>query len=219
MKKLFIVIFALITTAIYSQTIKIDSTLFTIKHGDITLYLDKDTNTYVSVHQITKEHVKTLDGMRKDKWHNEKPYGPYKRTAYRLTGYDLGHLTPSKITMYDDSTNYSTFSMFNQAPQLAEFNEHPWEQLEMKVIAKIIASNMDATIITGVLYDNYHKTYLATSKIKIPIMYYKILVLSNGQVSGWVGSNINGLISDADTKTILEIARKNGNHLGITISK
>jgi len=219
MKKFLLAVMMLVTSITYAQTVSIKGTAFTIKHKDLTFYLDADTNTYISVHQVKHAQLKTLTGVRKDRWHVEWPFGPYKKSYYVNTGYDLGHLTPSKITMYDDSVNYHTFSMFNQAPQLAAFNEHPWERLEMSVIDTILKANADATIITGVIYDNNHKTYLNKSRIKIPINYFKIVVMSNGKVMAWIGSNINGLISVADVKTIIEIAQKNGNKLDISITK
>ena len=231
MKKLLTLLFVLFTTTIFAQTVTIDSTAVTIKHNELTFYLDADTNTYVSVQQITKDQIKNLVGPRTDYWHNEVPVGPYKQSAYVHTGYDLGHLTPCKITMYSQVpkgcpaaerskyTNYNSFSMFNQAPQLAAFNEHPWEHLEMAVIDTILKAKTNAVIITGVIYNNKHKTYLPKSRIKIPIDYYKIVVLGNGKVMAWIGSNINGLITVSDVKTILGVAALNGDKLGIQIKK
>ena len=54
---LFLTLFTLIS---YSQKVKIDSTKFTIKHGDMILYLDEDTNSYVSVHKISVNILLTL---------------------------------------------------------------------------------------------------------------------------------------------------------------
>jgi DNA/RNA endonuclease G (NUC1) len=218
-KKLILLAFVLITTTVFSQTVKITGSIFTINHGDLTFYLDKDTSSYVSVHKITSTQIKRLSGIRKDRWHIEKPYGPYKKSLYVNTGYDLGHLTPSKITMYNDSVNFHTFSMFNEAPQLSQFNEHPWEQLEMSVINIILKTKCNAVIITGVIYDNKHKQYLGKSRIKIPTEYYKILVLSNGTTYAWIGSNVNGLISKISVESIVQIAKDNGNNLDIEITK
>ena len=57
---LFLTLFTLFS---YSQKVKIDSTKFTIKHGDMILYLDEDTNSYVSVHKISVKNIKKLDGI------------------------------------------------------------------------------------------------------------------------------------------------------------
>jgi hypothetical protein len=43
------------------------------------------------------------------------------------------HLTPSDITSYDKVTNHNSFSLYNQAPQLAGFNRGKWARLENSV--------------------------------------------------------------------------------------
>jgi DNA/RNA endonuclease G (NUC1) len=214
MKKILLISLLLITTSSYSQ-IKIDNISFTIKHGELTLYLDKDTASYVSVLNVTYKQMLKIDGIRSDKWHKEKPFGPYNKNLYKHTGYDLGHLTPSNITSYNDSLNYHSFSLFNQAPQLAGFNRGVWAQLEKNVEDLIKTNKKDAIIVTGVLYQTKNILYLKDSKIKIPFVYYKILYINQVEVIAWIGSNTNGLITQTDSKTILEIARKNGNNLNI----
>jgi DNA/RNA endonuclease G (NUC1) len=203
---------------IQAQSVKIDSTKFTINHGDLTFYLDNDTASFVSVHTVTYKEVIRLDGKRSDKWHKEKPFGPYNREAYQKSGYDLGHLTPSNITSYDDSLNYHSFSLFNQAPQLAGFNRGKWSQLENYVEQLILKKKSDAIIITGVIYDNKKKTYLGKSRIKVPIAYYKIAVFNKKKVYAWMGSNVNGLITKTDIKTIVKMANENGNKLNLKIN-
>lgn len=203
----------------FSQKVVIDSATFTIHHKNLTFYLDKDTASYISVQKITYEEILNIDGVRSDKWHKEKPYGPYNKNAYIHTGYDLGHLTPSNITSFDDSLNYHSFSFFNQAPQLAGFNRGKWAQLENKVEDLIKYKKTNATVITGVIYNNYKKQYLGKSRIKIPIAYYKIIAFSDGTIKAWMGSNINGVLTETDIKTILDVARQNKNKISIKIFK
>lgn len=204
----------------FSQEVIIDSTSFEIKHGDLIFYLDKDTNTFVSVHKVTYQELLKIDGVRNDKWHKEFPFGPYNRKYYLNTGYDLGHLTPSNITSYDDTLNFHSFSLFNQAPQLAGFNRGKWSQLESKTIDLLLKQKVDAIIITGVLYNNLKKEYLYKSRIKIPINFYKIIIINNkgvNDVKVWIGSNLNGLLTPTDLKTLLEIAKQNNNEINILI--
>ena len=218
--KLFLITCLFISSSFsFSQTVKIDSTKFTINHGDLTFYLDNDTASFVSVHKVTYKQVIQLDGKRSDKWHKEKPFGPYNREPYQKSGYDLGHLSPSNITSYNDSLNYHSFSFFNQAPQLAGFNRGKWSQLENHVEQLILKKKLDAVIITGVIYDNKKKTYLGKSRIKIPIAYYKVVVFNKRKIYAWVGSNINGTVTKTDIKTILEMAKMNNNKLNIKIIK
>lgn len=219
MKKILLVFFLLITIATFAQKVAITGTAFTLQHGELTFYLDKDTNSYVSIQTISYDEILKLTGIRSDKWHKEPPRGPYSKEAYLHTGYDLGHLTPSNITSHNDSLNYTSFSLFNQAPQLAAFNRGKWAQLEGKVEDMIKAKKSQATIITGVLYNNKSKEFLGASRIKIPIVYYKILFFDEKTMHVWVGSNINGLITEATIKIILDLAAANGDELGIQIKK
>lgn len=216
-KTFLITCFIISSSFIQAQSVRVDSTRFTINHGDLTFYLDNDTASFVSVHQVTYKEVIQLDGKRSDKWHKEKPFGPYNREAYQKSGYDLGHLTPSNITSYNDTLNYHSFSFFNQAPQLAGFNRGRWSQLENQVEQLILKKKTDAIVITGVIYDNNKKTYLGKSRIKIPIAYYKIVVFNKKKVYAWMGSNINGAITKTDIKTIVKIANQNGNKLNLRI--
>lgn len=217
MRKIFLsLILTFITLFIFAQEVKIDSVAFIIEHDDIILYLDCDTNSFITVHKLEKNDLYYLTGKRYNKWYKEYPYGPYKLKYYVKTGYDLGHLTPSHITSYSDSVNIYSFSLFNQAPQLASFNRGKWSKLEKKVENDLKLINENATIITGVIYNNNNKMYLNGSRIKIPLMYYKIVVTKT-TVNCYIGSNINGDLITTDLKTILEIARKNKNSLDIII--
>lgn len=199
--------------------VKIDSAAFTVAHGDITFYMDKDTCSLMSMHKVTYQEVKKLTGNRSDKWHKEKPDGPYKKEPYQYSGYDLGHLTPSNITSYDDSLNYHSFSFFNQAPQLAGFNRGAWAKLESDVEDLILTKKKGATIITGVIYDNKNKDYLDSSRIKIPVMFFKVVIFGKDDVYAWIGSNINGGVTVSSINMIRHIAKMNGNTVKIVVKK
>jgi len=185
-------------------------------HGDLVLYSDEDTNSFVSVHKVSQEEILKLDEGRSNKWHKEKINGPYRKQYYSNSGYDLGHLTPSHITSYDDSLNYQSFSLLNQAPQLAAFNRGKWAHLEGNVVDSIIKLKKDAIVITGVIYNNEHKTFLSGSRIKIPMSFYKVLII-DGKIYCWIGSNLNGLITLTTLDVINDILSKNRNKLRIEV--
>lgn len=185
-------------------------------HGDLVLYADKDTNSFISVHTVSYEEILKLDDGRSNKWHREKINGPYKKQFYANSGYDLGHLTPSHITSYNDSLNYHSFSLLNQAPQLAGFNRGKWAHLEENVVDSIIKLKADAIVVTGVIYDNNNLVYLSKSRIKIPMEYYKILIV-NGKIYCWIGSNTNGLITITTLGVINDILSKGSNNLKIEL--
>jgi DNA/RNA endonuclease G (NUC1) len=195
MKKMLLIITILLGLNCYTQTNVITNNKLIINHGDVTLYLSDDTSTMVSKHVLSYSNYKKLKTVPRDNHWFKDTYdnGKSDKKAYVNSGYDLGHLTPSDITSYDAETNHSSFSLFNQAPQLAHFNEHPWEQLEMHVEDSIGKYKEDVVIITGVIYDYNSSTphdFLYKSRVRIPIAYYKILVLKT-KTYCWVGSNNN----------------------------
>jgi len=208
MRKLIIVLAIIMVSVIsFGQTITTDNKLI-IPHGDITLYLTKDTCTLVSKHVITYGEFQKIDKERDNKWFQDVYKGKYTKDSYLRTGYDIGHLTPSHITSYDNELNHCSFSLFNAAPQLAAFNRGKWAQMEGSVEDSIAKYKKDAIIITGVIYDGKKTTYMGTSKIPIPMSYFKILYI-NKKVFCWIGSNVNGLITTTTVKELNEIFKLN----------
>jgi len=204
MKKLILILSILLNFAVSAQNVVTNNSLI-ISHGDITLYLSEDTCTMVSKHVISYSNFKKIGKYPRDNhWFQDTYKGKYVKSAYVHTGYDLGHLTPSNITSYDSTLNHNSFSMFNQAPQIAYFNEHPWEQLEMHVQDSIGKYKSDAVIITGVVYDYENREYLSKSRIPIPTAYFKILTVK-GKTYAWIGSNNNGTITTTTIKQLNEI--------------
>jgi DNA/RNA endonuclease G (NUC1) len=130
MKKILLILIVFLTFNCVSQTQVITNNNLTIKHGDITLYLSDDTCSMVSKHTIKYSDFKKLDSDRDNRWFQDVYKGKYNKEAYNHSGYDLGHLTPSHITSYNDTLNHNSFSLFNQAPQIATFNRGTWAKLE-----------------------------------------------------------------------------------------
>lgn len=197
----------LISTVSIGQTITTDNKLI-IPHGDITLYLTKDTCALASKHVITYAEFQKLDKERDNKWFQDVYKGKYTKDSYLRTGYDIGHLTPSHITSYDNVLNHDSFSLFNAAPQLAAFNRGKWAQMEGGIEDSIAKYKKDAVIITGVIYDGKKTTYMGKSKIPIPMSFFKVVYIDK-KVFCWIGSNINGLITTTTVKELNEIFKLN----------
>ena len=200
MKFLFLIINILLTQFLFSQNIKSNKKLI-IKHGDITLYLNKDTCTQLSKHVLSYSNFLKLDKDRDDNWFEDTYKGKYKKKYYNKSGYDIGHLTPSHITSYDDSVNHISFSLFNSAPQKPSFNRGSWKSLESSVEDSIKKYKKDVIIITGVIYDNNNPKVLPNSKIPIPIYFFKILYIDNKKYV-WLGSNKDGSVQNININTL-----------------
>jgi DNA/RNA endonuclease G (NUC1) len=207
MKKILLLATTLIPLMLVAQTIITDNKL-TIPHGDITLYLTKDTCALASKHVITYSEFLKLDKERDNRWFQDTYKGKYTKDSYLRTGYDIGHLTPSHITSYDNDLSHRSFSLFNAAPQLAAFNRGKWAQMERSVEDSIAKYKKDAIIVTGVIYDGKKTTYMGKSKIPIPISFFKVVYIDE-KVFCWFGSNINGLIIKTTVKELNEIFKLN----------
>jgi DNA/RNA endonuclease G (NUC1) len=208
MKKILLILaIGLISMVSIGQTITTDNKLI-ISHGDITLYLTKDTCALASKHVITYAEFQKLDKERDNRWFQDTYKGKYTKDSYLRTGYDIGHLTPSHITSYDNELNHKSFSLFNAAPQLAAFNRGKWAQMEGGVEDSIAKYKKDAVIITGVIYDGKKTTYMGKSKIPIPMSFFKVVYIDK-KVFCWIGSNINGLITTTTVKELNEIFKLN----------
>jgi len=192
---------------IYSQNIS--NTTLKINHGDIILYLTPDSLSMVSKHTISYSNILKLDTDRDNRWFQDSIKSKYKKEIYSRSGYDLGHLTPSHITSYDDVLNHVSFSFLNQAPQLIKFNRGKWSKLEGSVVDSIIKYKVNSIIITGVIYNEKKPLYLNNSKIKIPTYYYKILYI-NKLIYCWLGSNIDGEIKIITVKDLNVLFKSNG---------
>ena len=209
MKKALLILSVLLGSNCMSQTKITTNNKLIIPHGDITLYLSDDTCTMVSKHILPYNKFNKIGSVPRDNhWFQDTYKGKYTKNSFVRTGYDLGHLTPSSITTYDTTTNHNSFSMFNEAPQLAKFNEHPWKELEIDVEDTIAKYKSDAIIITGVIYDMKVKNYLPNSRIRIPTHYFKVLVI-NKKSWYWIGSNYNGGILTTDLSELNKIFKKN----------
>jgi DNA/RNA endonuclease G (NUC1) len=207
MKFINLLLFTITHITIFSQTIS--NTNLKINHGDIILYLTNDSLSMVSKHTISYSNFLKLDKDRDNKWFQDSIKSKYNRTIYSKSGYDLGHLTPSHITSYDDELNHKSFSFLNQAPQLANFNRGKWSRLEGSVEDSISKYKTNTIIITGVIYNEKKPTYLNNSKIKIPTHYYKILYI-NKLVYCWLGSNIDSGIKPITIKDLNNLFKLNG---------
>ena len=209
-KTILLLLMTLLSTTLMSQIVATKNKLI-LNHGDMILYLSNDTLPMVSRHSVSYSKFK-LDKDRDDNWFQDK-YKKMDKGAYKKTGYDLGHLTPSHITSYDDTLNHRSFSLYNQAPQLAKFNRGNWKSLEASVEDSILKYKSNATIITGVIYDATCKP-LPNSKITIPSSYFKVLYIGK-KVYCWIGSNTTCEVKPIKLVELNAIFEKN--KMGLTI--
>lgn len=102
-------------------------------------------------------------------WYQVKP------TDYNGSGFDRGHMTPSKDRTDTEPDNSATFLMTNILPQSPDNNQGPWERLE-SYCRDLVAQGKTLYIIAGGY--GQRKT-LANGKISVPARIWKVVVVMN----------------------------------------
>ncbi len=93
-------------------------------------------------------------------------------TDYRNSGYDRGHLCPSKDRSSSEAANRETFLMSNMQPQTPKLNQKTWKNLE-DYTRQIVGQGNEAYVYAG-CYGDKGKI---KNKITIPTNCYKIVVV------------------------------------------
>jgi endonuclease G len=93
-------------------------------------------------------------------------------TAYSGSGYDRGHLCPSKDRSDTEERNKQTFLMSNMQPQVPKLNQQTWKYLE-DYTREIVGKDNEAYIYAGC----YGVNGKIKDKITIPTNCYKIIVV------------------------------------------
>jgi DNA/RNA endonuclease G (NUC1) len=91
------------------------------------------------------------------------------------------------------------------------------KELEKEIINTLKTIKSNGIIITGIIYDNKNKIYLKKSRIKVPLYFYKILVLNKKNVLCWIGSNYDGAINKTNLKEINNLLIKYSNKISIKL--
>lgn len=93
---------------------------------------------------------------------------------YRLTGYDRGHLCPSKERTRTPEENDSTFLMTNIHPQVPELNMGPWKALEEYEQSRAMRENEGLYIVAGPVFGR--GTSFIGRGVAVPIASFRIVV-------------------------------------------
>ena len=92
---------------------------------------------------------------------------------YTNSGYDRGHMTPSKDRSSGEEANRETFLMSNVQPQFGELNGGPWKTLEAYVQNQVESGEREAYQIAGCT----GRRSRISEKVTVPTRCWKIVVL------------------------------------------
>lgn len=149
-----------------------------VKHSENKVYLDKDSNIFVSVYKINFNEFSTK--IKKS-----------KSFPVINANFSMKPLTPS----YDTTFNSNDVNI-NYIPQFTT-NIVRWEKLEKQVADTILKYKSNAIIVTGLIYTNVTKNmgdhspaaYVDKTKIKIADEMFKVLILNENDVRSWIIGN------------------------------
>lgn len=131
---------------------------------------------------------------------------PVDSDAYN-TSWNRGHLAPSHILSYSESTKRATYTMANVAPQAGTFNQQPWQRAEQKIVDWTASSGNDVYIITGIAYKSRANAQRSFDDIAVPDFYWTVLCdRANAQSVGIYGANI----PSGSTSTFYSVATIEG---------
>ncbi|MFN8339307.1 MAG: DNA/RNA non-specific endonuclease [Saprospiraceae bacterium] len=94
---------------------------------------------------------------------------------YSNSGYTRGHLVPAGDMAFDTVAMQETFFMSNMTPQLRQFNNGIWKELEENVRDWTYKAE-NLYIISGPILQNPIKTIGKSSKVTVPSSFYKIIM-------------------------------------------
>lgn len=144
-----------------------------------------------------------IGSFRQDRFHGDpllpKPWR-ITSTGYQGSGYQRGHMCPSKDRSTTPEVNFETFVMSNMQPQTKEHNEITWGNLEDDTRALVNEGN-EAYIYAG-CYGNKGRI---KNKVTIPTHCYKIVIIlteGNGDLARITKDTTIIVVSIPNTKTV-----------------
>lgn len=95
--------------------------------------------------------------------------------AYRGSGYDRGHMVPAGDFYWDKFLKDQTFVLSNICPQNPVLNRGKWAHLEESIRQKVLKTNKECYVITGVLFDSTETFRIGIDSVAVPLAFYKII--------------------------------------------
>ena len=123
-------------------------------------------------HMLNAENVDRTGHFNPD--YNVTTRSAYHRD-YSNSGFTRGHLVPAGDMAFDTLAMRESFYMSNMSPQLREFNNGVWKELEENVRDWTYKAGR-LYIITGPVITQPYKTIGKENKVAVPQAFYKILL-------------------------------------------
>lgn len=113
---------------------------------------------------------------------------------YSHSGYTRGHMAPAGDMAFNATAMKETFYMSNMAPQIREYNNGIWKELEEQTRDWAYKKD-DLIVISGPIMDGIQER-IGKNDIGVPKSFYKILVDGEGRTADAIGFIIPHAKSD-----------------------
>jgi endonuclease G, mitochondrial len=147
-----------------------------VRHGGYTLRYDDDLNVPVWVAYPLLAYELTGDAKRGTfKPDPAVDGGTALPSDYTRSGYDRGHLAPAADFKFSQRMMSETFLMSNIAPQVPDFNQGIWRELEEQVRSWAYREG-GLYVVTGPVLRNGLPTIGKTNEVAVPEYFYKVIL-------------------------------------------
>jgi|TARA_B110000208_G_scaffold118918_1_gene145459 endonuclease G len=151
-----------------------------VSHNFFTLsYSEKHEQAEWVAYHLKKNNLKIivprLNNFKIDKLITT---GSSKLSDYKKSGYDRGHLAPSRDMSFSRIASNESFYLSNISPQDKSFNRGIWKKLESLVRDWAIEYG-DIFVVTGGVLNSSNIT-IGKEEVSVPMFFYKIILVYDG---------------------------------------
>lgn len=157
----------------------VSSTGEVIEHTYYTLsYSEEHEQAEWVAYPLTKESIR-MPNVKRSNWFN--PDKKVKNESavhsdYRGSGYSRGHLAPAGDMAFNKKAMKESMFMSNMSPQVREFNQGIWNELELSV-RNWAWDNKEVYVVTGPVLSRGHIIkQIGHNKVSVPDSYFKIVM-------------------------------------------
>ncbi|OQX98402.1 MAG: hypothetical protein B6I24_05435 [Bacteroidetes bacterium 4572_128] len=139
-------------------------------------YNEKHEQANWVIYSITKNKLKNSSIKRENNFYEIKNnITSATKNDYEKSGYDRGHLAPSKDMQWSKKSMQESFCMTNISPQKPKFNRGIWKKLENK-IRDFALENDSIYVITGGILNKKISKKIGENKVSVPKYYFKVIL-------------------------------------------
>lgn len=126
---------------------------------------------------LTKKSIQVPNLKRAKDFNPDKKIKTYSANSddYKGSGYTRGHLVPAGDMAFNEKAMNESFFMSNMSPQLRQFNNGVWRELEDNVRDWAYQSD-SLYVISGPIFSKPIKQIGQRNKITVPSAFYKVIL-------------------------------------------